>query len=494
MTNSRADHPLEHWLLLLVAPSEQDRHRAGKALEMACWGHDISGSDNNAANDDTNALPGESPPALDFEQRPRQFAADVRSVLSHPSFDAPSYVERLVAYLLSLQSDWRRRIDEQNAATELRDARFERLADKLQRGLPAGPHQVSEQLADGALAGLARLARLSAAYIGSAFRDNAPLEGAELMSPAGIMAQQVFEVLSLELIETDELLPLCLADSGLRSHALRAIERLAPTMADADMLEKLASLGALLLGELDRTTTRNHFDAAVALGAIARRDPTLVTALSQRLTHRRPAIRAAAASALRHAAPLGAEVRRDLCQRLLQLLDEPDTWHAGAEALACIGAADASVRARFIELSQPGDEGLMWQRGYALSLLGHFRDHAAECLPALIEAMESFKEFDPDECYAGPLGRVAQALEQLGPAAAEAAEPLARHLEDEPDELPRAILDALAAIGPGASAALPALEQLRSRCQDYEDDVEIDDRWDDPIGWTIQQIRRPEPP
>ena len=27
---------------------------------------------------------------------------------------------------------------------------------------------------------------------------------------------------------------------------------------------------------------------------------------------------------------------------------------------------------------------------------------------------------------------------------------------------------------------------------DDDDDVEIDDRWDDPIGWTIQQIRRPQ--
>ncbi|MGL4465462.1 MAG: hypothetical protein ACRC1K_25205 [Planctomycetia bacterium] len=134
----------------------------------------------------------------------------------------------------------------------------------------------------------------------------------------------------------------------------------------------------------------------------------------------------------------------------------------------------------------------MYERGAALSALSYFKSHAEECLPVLIEAMESFEEYDSDENYDGPLGRISGVIAGFGAKASAAVMPLVQHLNDCPTENPKNILTALANIGPSAKAAIPALQEFRRSYENIDcgdDDKDVIDDWDDVVDWTIQQIQ-----
>ena len=138
----------------------------------------------------------------------------------------------------------------------------------------------------------------------------------------------------------------------------------------------------------------------------------------------------------------------------------------------------------------------MHERGNALSAIEYFTSYPDECLPVLIEALETFEEFDPDEGYHGPHSRISDVIAHFGSDAEIAALPLARHLEDEPEEFATGILDCLASLGPAARDALPALQALHEKFPP-DTPAEADalpDRDDDQIGWVIHQITSQTPP
>lgn len=131
-------------------------------------------------------------------------------------------------------------------------------------------------------------------------------------------------------------------------------------------------------------------------------------------------------------------------------------------------------------------------RGTALSALNCFTEYPEECLPVLIEAMHSFEEFDPDECYHGPQSRIAGVVVKFGPKASSAVASLIQHLEDDPEQVPTSLLEALVSIGPAAKAALPALRELQVKFADPDEDPKHDGspiaKHEDLIGWAIQQF------
>ncbi len=160
--------------------------------------------------------------------------------------------------------------------------------------------------------------------------------------------------------------------------------------------------------------------------------------------------------------------------------------------LASDRSADVPRAAAF---ALPPADQIMVERGCALDTLRLFHDHADECLPVLIEAVNSFEEYDPDWCYNGPLGRISAALAAFGENAGPAAATLAVHLNDEEDAFPQAILEALQAIGPAAYEALPMLHAFREKRWSMDVDepmpdlnAGITDEYDDPVGFTIQCI------
>jgi hypothetical protein len=99
----------------------------------------------------------------------------------------------------------------------------------------------------------------------------------------------------------------------------------------------------------------------------------------------------------------------------------------------------------------PAFDQTMVERGAAIDAMQYLVEHPDECMPVLIECIESFEEYDPDWEYYGPVARVARALELFGPAASEAAPILAGKLGQSDAAAPRAIRAALAAIRGGAN-------------------------------------------
>jgi hypothetical protein len=254
----------------------------------------------------------------------------------------------------------------------------------------------------------------------------------------------------------------------------------------------------------ERSDGSGYFHDAKSLAANGRGNPAVIAAMIERLKHQDAHIREAAMNVFRF---LGSEV----CNRepeILDLLFSLGDWRA----YASVGRHRPEVRQWILEkarnrpprwqesgssIGDPYDE-VMLERGCAIHAMQHFSDYPDECLPVLIDALENFEEYDPDEERLGPHNRIASVLEHFGPKAAPAAVPLARHLRDDPDEeYPRAILCAIASMGDAAVEALPLLEDFRKEFRKQArgnrewpplDQGPVDNELD-LDGWLIQRLR-----
>ncbi len=107
------------------------------------------------------------------------------------------------------------------------------------------------------------------------------------------------------------------------------------------------------------------------------------------------------------------------------------------------------------------------ERGAAIDSLRHFKRFADQVLPVLVDALDTFEEYDPDWSYEGEKhGLLSASLVPFGPLAAPAVPHLVRILEgwptrpEEDREWPRNVFRLLAAIGPPARrGSPPSLEQ-----------------------------------
>jgi hypothetical protein len=113
--------------------------------------------------------------------------------------------------------------------------------------------------------------------------------------------------------------------------------------------------------------------------------------------------------------------------------------------------------------SQYQYDATMHYRGVAIEAMRHFPAFADEALPVLIDAIDTFEEYDPDWGYDnGEHGRVVHVLSKLPPAAAAAAVPaLLPHLRSRRDgEIDWRIIRFFGELGTAAAEALPALRRL----------------------------------
>ena len=496
MTKSSPDHSLIRdgvalcdWLRRLLDEQPQTRLAAGEALQAMEMG-----------------IPSVHTDWADFEPMPdiatqrRKFEQAVRVAVGGEGFDTADFVRRLIAYLLALKGHWSRRVEQLSEQTAKRDEKFGRIAARIKT------KSGSDAPADEKDRAQKRLDRLIRVYCGGATNcDKDPCEGAESLSPPAIVAHRIFDILNTELLAAPDALHLMLDEKQLRHYALAALARIGPPA---------AAFVPRLIDEIERLPERKdtawpYFDGAEALGAIGRSNAGVVEAIIRLLGTESSSRRVAAAATAEH---LGAEVcgrEEELISLLEPMIARDDEYGAAFPAMASVGRHFARVRARVVGMAEARPpkwrtaqwpEGTeekydetMFERGAAINAMQFFADYPDECIPVLVRAMDTFEEYDPDEEYGGPQGRISFVLGRFGPKAAAAAVPLASHLLDEPDELPTSILEALAEIGPAAVEVLPDLYALREKdaCDESWDDLDtvLVERFCDPVGWAIQRIR-----
>lgn len=185
---------------------------------------------------------------------------------------------------------------------------------------------------------------------------------------------------------------------------------------------------------------------------------------------------------------------------------------AAFDDLIAIGRHHRFIRLFAIEMAKPSPpqwkkhtwnqftetyDTAMHTRSCALESFKHLGDYVDEFGRVLLDAMDTFQEYDPDWCYQGPHGRVSDIIESLGPAAGPLATSFADRLMDalEEGEHARAMLDALASIGAKAIDAIPAMQRYREATHDPEDGPmvafsgeSVIDELDDRVGAVMQLI------
>lgn len=207
------------------------------------------------------------------------------------------------------------------------------------------------------------------------------------------------------------------ADAGARAGACRALGALGPAAASA---------AELLLAELKSDGDSNVYEAAVALGRIGADPATAV-----------PAILAAFRSAARIV--IAGKEEFPPPHRLL--------YERIGEVLLPFGETGAKGLLGFLEDAEPDLAAI------ARKSLPEFGSAAKAAVPTLAKGLA--------DASPGVRTATARGLGKLGPAASEAAAALgaAAAMEDNFDAR-RAMLDALADIGPGAAPAVPSLLKL----------------------------------
>ena len=149
---------------------------------------------------------------------------------------------------------------------------------------------------------------------------------------------------------------------------------------------------------------------------------------------------------------------------------------AAPEVLAEVGrrldSADLGIRIQaigIVSVARPDRED-WWNRIFSISMgddvrlksvalraLGTWGSNPERAIPRLIAAFDDYQEFDPDEQYDGSHVVVCAALAAFGPAAAPAVPALIARLERGPGDIDGGVVRTLTAIGPAARAALPDL-------------------------------------
>lgn len=473
----RDGRPLAAWLIDLVDEESGPRLAAGEALQAMMFGHPSIHTD----LDDIDWESGRDR----LERQKDRFEGAVRAAAMTPDFPTLAFVRRLIIYRIILKRDWYDRV----ALAALRrheanNPRGERLAARIREA----PNDAARTEAN------RRFMRwICASTDRDHRRDQSIYEGAESMTAAGIMASAVFKALGDVILADPDGLRAMLADADLSREATALLNEIGPpAMAYAH----------LFLDRLDARAKSYDLDgSARALGSIARNDPSLIDEMLLRLRTGTLPVRIGAAEALERAGPPLAgrlEIALDLLQGATQV---PELAFAATRALASVGRDREDALQRILELAAPqpprpdpdGFDQAMAMRGVAIDSLRHFPRFADRAVPALIDALDTFEEYDPDWTYNGENERICSALSAFGPDAAPAIPRLLRHLDEwhgRPQgerSWPNDIISLLAAIGPAASAALPALERLRCAIEDEESPSPLDP--DDPLDRLILALR-----
>jgi hypothetical protein len=457
-------------------PRDFSFHREGRPL--ACWLEDLVCEDPSArlaAGEAIHAMLSAVPsihtdlaelqPIIPEEIRSHKarFKQVIRDTVASTNFAGSEFVCRLVRRKITLHEDWMRRVDADHERTHAPNDREERLLQLIHNS--ATDEERSRALS--------RYLRWSRARMGRHMRpEHSFFTSAESMTSSGFMVRIVFDALDVALLADRTGLRVLLAERAHRGEALQALARIGPAAIE---------FAPTLLDELDTATDLHFYDAAEALGSIGRGHRAVIDALLGRLRSGPIPVRARAARALSHAGPPLAGRADAAIDLLLGATYNPELVLSALPALASIGRDREVALARVLEILAPRPprwgamesthddpyDATMVERGVALDAVHHFQRFAEQVVSSLIEAFDTFFEYDSDWDYHGEHARVCSALEAFGPLAAPAVPRLVRYLEDwagcpedDREAWPRGILDLLTAMGPVARTVLPTLERL----------------------------------
>lgn len=458
----RDGRELSAWLWDLVADEASKRLAAGEALQAMLYRVPSLQTDWHETDWGVTPEPG------NLSER---FNEAVRAAIAGTTFPTSAFVQRLIARRIWLKNDWLQRVDRAFKQAEVPSRHEACLIQRVQdAGTEADREAATRRLARWACAKAARDVQ----------RQQTHYADAESMTAAGVMASVIFDALDETLLTDRPGLRTLLNDETTFQDAARALARIGPAAVDfaGFFLERLTS------GE-----SPHGFDGAAALGSIGRDDPVVIDTLLRGLGAAEVPVRMGSAQALGYAGPPLAgrlDVALDL---LLNASHDPTLVFAAIPALASVGRDRFEAMQRVVELAAPRPpqwrvhesypehhfDEVMQKRGIAIEALVRFQRFADRVIPTLVEAFDTFEEYDPDQSYHGEHARVCDALTPFGAHAAPIVPRLTRFL-DEWWELPDSdrtwpddVFRVLTAIGPPAASALPALERFHA-IQVAEDD------------------------
>lgn len=422
-----------------------------------------------------------------FAEHQERVKASVRSAVEGNDFPKTEFVERLIDYRIALDEDWRQRVDRMG----LVDSRVQGLQDRLlERAIlgesPRGRFQAAR-----------RFVRL---FCASMERDRKLSAEAEGLAVPGIVSSLVFKALDRALLsDRNGLWKMLERGDSLYQEAVEALARIGPPARE---------FADYLLERLDRQNRAGAYDGAQALASIGQGDATIVDALLKRLRHGSEPVSAAAAAVLEKMGPPLAGCGDEAVALLMEMTrldaDHPQRFNA-VGAMASLGRESENVLVRVLDMAAPRPpqwreaEGVpgyrfdltLAERGRAINSLPYFRRFTDRVVIALLEAFDTFEEYDPDYSYDGERGRVCEALSRLGAAAAPAVHRMIDYLQawdmSADKEWPKDVFQLLSAVGPAAADALPMLERIRREAYGEESAEPLDEFL--PLDHAILTIR-----
>jgi hypothetical protein len=246
------------------------------------------------------------------------------------------------------------------------------------------------------------------------------------------------------------------------------------------------------------------------LASVAGDDHHIVTSLLDRVASPDARVAGHAAATLQEMGERARRVLPSLPDDLWGMLDGSEHDNMILPVLATLSPERRDVFERVVEQARPSPpdirahegypqytyDAAMYRRGPALEMLGNFKAFAPEAVAVLIDALDTFTEYDPDWGYEnGEHGRVVNSLGKLGDAAAAAVPALIPRIRYGQGEIDWRIVRFFGQIGPLAAEALPALQELAAEADDVplvppDETGELDEPTD-PLGWAIWRIVSP---
>lgn len=294
---------------------------------------------------------------------------------------------------------------------------------------------------------------------------------AERESYVSMMATAVFDALDTALLKCpDDLRRLMETSYGRKVTA--AVVRIGPPAGKHFL--------PVFLGRIESADPGD--DAGMdALASMIRDDDGQIAAIIARIDDDRPRVVANALTVMCHLGSRAAEVDQDSVSRLIAMCENVESARFAVPALGTVGRESPQALDLLMRMTRHED---MQLRGLSISALGDRGRDATVVVPRLIECLGDYEECDPDLSYDDEHERVARALAALGPEAASAVPALSARLLQEDGTLNKQVLAALVAIGPAAREAIPAIEGIGFKWGYKEED------WSNPDDVLAAAIRR----